>query len=135
MARLMIPCSSVMLIAFISVSRIPDVLSFGTRPRKLRRSRQLGFPELRKIMNRVVAWPQLNVCCWCSWCVWVFDKLDFSWLQRILMCQFKNSARFPKIFTQDFKFNPIPVVTVQTSNSGLMNPYFSGIRAQSIFCL
>ena len=43
-----------------------------------------------------------SMCPWCPWCVWVFGKLYCSWLQRILMCQLENSARFPKIFTQDF---------------------------------
>ena len=57
-----------------------------------------GFPELRKIMNRVVAWPQSPQCVLLvSMVCWVFGKLYVSWLQGILMCQFKNSARFPKV--------------------------------------
>lgn len=68
----------------------------------LRRSQQLAFLNSERSWIVLLLGRNHLKVSFGPWCVWVFLKLYWSWLQCILMCQFKNSARFPKMFTQDF---------------------------------
>lgn len=112
----------------MDLSRIPDVLSFGTRPRKLRRSRQLAF------LNSERSWIVLLLCR-NSMCVvgvhgafgclvnWIFHGFNSFWCVSS-----KTVQEFPRFYPKISQLNTCS----NCSNSGL-NPYFSGIRAQTIF--